>query len=70
MSDQSSNYKLGKWIGSAWNSWGKDMKFLVDTGAAISIMSTGMFQSLSDPTLMLLNNPYDICAANGRCLEV
>ena len=33
-------------------------------------MSTGMFQSLSDPTLTLQNVPYDICAANGRCLEV
>ena len=33
-------------------------------------MSTGMFQSLSDSTLMLQNVQYDICAANGRCLEV
>ena len=43
---------------------GKGMKFFVDTGAAISIMSTGVFQSLSDPTLMFF------CAANGKCLEV
>ena len=49
---------------------GKPTKFLVDTGAAISIMSTGMFRGLSDHPLKLQNIDLDICAANGRSLEV
>ena len=47
------------------------LKFLIDTGAGVTLISKGIFQQLSQGVEgSLLEVPFDVCGADGSQLEV